>query len=139
MKYIGLDLGSVTCGVAISETGFIAGTYKTLRFPPDDYDTALDKVLEVVQETKPDEIVLGLPYLLNDDIGERGQICLAFGKQLEIESGLPVHMQDERMTTVESEDVLLEADVSRKKRKKVIDQLAAVHILQRYLDSKEAH
>ena len=102
MKYLGLDLGSVTCGVAWSETGFIAGTYKTIRFQPD---------------------------------GERGQICLAFGKQLEKESGLPVHMQDERMTTVESEDILLEADVSRRKRKKVIDQMAAVAILQRYLDS----
>ena len=91
--------------------------------------------MEVIQEKHPDEIVLGLPYLLNDDIGERGQICLAFGKQLEKESGLPVHMQDERMTTVESEDILLEADVSRRKRKKVIDQMAAVAILQRYLDS----
>jgi putative Holliday junction resolvase len=135
VKYLGLDLGSVTCGVAWSETGFIAGTYKTIRFQPDDYDDALDKVLEVIQEKHPDEIVLGLPYLLNDDIGERGQICLAFGSQLEKESGLPVHMQDERMTTVESEDILLEADVSRRKRKKVIDQMAAVAILQRYLDS----
>lgn len=135
MKYLGLDLGSVTCGVSYSETGFIAGTYKTLRFQSDDYDEALDKVLEVVNELKPDIIVLGMPYLLNDDIGERGEICLAFGKQLEIESGVPVKMMDERMTTVESENILLEADLSRKKRKKVIDQMAAVQILQRYLDS----
>ncbi|MEE1333574.1 MAG: Holliday junction resolvase RuvX, partial [Erysipelotrichaceae bacterium] len=71
----------------------------------------------------------------NDDIGPRAQICLEFGRQLEKESGLPVHMQDERMTTVESEDILLQADVSRKKRKKVIDQMAAVAILQRWLDS----
>ncbi len=136
MKYIGLDLGSVTCGISMSETGFIASTYKTIRFQPDDYDEALDRILEIIQLEKPDEIVLGLPYMLNDDIGPRGEICLEFGRQLEIESGLPVHMQDERMTTVESESILLEADVSRKKRKKVIDQLAAVQILQRYLDRK---
>lgn len=134
MKYLGLDLGSVTCGISVSETGFIAGTLKTIRFKPDDYDTALDKILDVIKEEKPDELVLGLPYLQNGDIGERAEICLAFGKQLEIESGLPVHMQDERETTIESENILLEADISRKKRKQVIDQIAAVHILQRYLD-----
>lgn len=136
MKYLGLDLGSVTCGISISETGFIAGTYKTIRFPSEDYDTCLDKILEIIQEVKPDEIVLGLPYMQNGDIGPRAQICLEFGKQLEIESGLPVHMQDERETTLESEEVLIQADVSRKKRKKVIDQLAAVRILQRYLDKQ---
>lgn len=135
MKYLGLDLGSVTCGVSISQTGLIAGTYETIRFKPDDYDSALDRVLEVIAKEKPDEIVLGMPYMLNDDIGPRAQICLEFGRQLEKESGLPVHMQDERMTTVESEDILLQADVSRKKRKKVIDQMAAVAILQRWLDS----
>ena len=135
MKYLGLALGSVTCGVSISQTGLIAGTYETIRFKPDDYDAALDQVLEVIAKEKPDEIVLGMPYMLNDDIGPRAQICLEFGRQLEKESGLPVHMQDERMTTVESEDILLQADVSRKKRKKVIDQMAAVAILQRWLDS----
>ena len=60
-KYLGLDLGSVTCGVSFSETGFIASTVKTIRFKPDDYDTAMDRVLEVVEEMKPDVIVLGLP------------------------------------------------------------------------------
>ena len=58
-KYLGLDLGSVTCGVSFSETGFIASTVKTIRFKPDDYDTAMDRVLEVVEEMKPDVIVLG--------------------------------------------------------------------------------
>jgi len=130
-----LDLGSVTCGVSWSDTGFIAGTVKTIRFQPDDYDEALDKILELIEERKPDEIVLGLPLLENGDVAERAQICLEFGKQLELESGLPVHMQDERNTTQESEAILLMADVSRKHRKKKIDQLAAVQILQRYLDS----
>lgn len=136
MKYLGLDLGSVTCGISWSETGFIAGTVKTLRFPKDDYDTALDLILKVVREMKPDQIVLGLPLLENGDAAERAQISLAFGKQLEIESGVPVAMQDERNTTQESEEILLMADVSRRHRKKKIDQLAAVQILQRYLDAQ---
>ena len=134
-KYLGLDLGSVTCGISWSETGFIAGTVKTIRFPSDDYDTAIEMVEEIVAEKKPDVIVLGLPLLENGDIAERAQICLEFGRALEVETGIPVKMQDERNTTQESESILLEADVSRKKRKKKIDQLAAVQILQRYLDS----
>ena len=134
-KYLGLELGSVTCGISWSETGFIAGTVKTIRFPSDDYDTAIEMVEEIVAEKKPDVIVLGLPLLENGDIAERAQICLEFGRALEVETGIPVKMQDERNTTQESESILLEADVSRKKRKKKIDQLAAVQILQRYLDS----
>ena len=133
-KYLGLDLGSVTCGISWSETGFIAGTVKTIRFPSDDYDTAIEMVEEIVAERKPDIIVLGLPLLENGDIAERAQICLEFGRALEVETGIPVRMQDERNTTQESESILLEADVSRKKRKQKIDQLAAVAILQRYLD-----
>lgn len=139
-KYIGLDLGSVTCGVSRSETGMIAQTVQTIRFAPDDYDTALNRVLEIVKKEKPETIVLGLPRLLNDDIGERGQICMEFGEELQKESGVPVVMWDERYTTKVAEEILIEADVSRKKRKKKIDQLAAVQILQTYLDSQvKAH
>ena len=133
-KYLGLDLGSVTCGVSWSDTGFIAGTVKTIRFKPDDYDSALDQILDLCRERKPDQIVLGLPLLENGDAAERAQICMAFGKQLEKESGIPVYMQDERNTTQESENIMLSMDISRKHRKKKIDQLAAVAILQRYLD-----
>ena len=124
----------MTCGISWSETGFIASTVKTIRFPSDDYDTAIEMVEQIVAERKPDVIVLGLPLLENGDIAERAQICLEFGRALEVETGIPVKMQDERNTTQESESILLEADVSRKKRKKKIDQLAAVAILQRYLD-----
>lgn len=134
-KYLGLDLGSVTCGVSWSDTGFIASTVMTIRFKPDDYDTALDKILELCQERKPDQIVLGLPLLENGDAAERAQICMEFGKQLELESQIPVYLQDERNTTQESESIMLDLDISRKHRKKKIDQLAAVHILQRYLDT----
>ena len=133
-RYLCLDLGSVTCGVSFSDTGFIARTIETIRFKPDDYNMALDKVLDIVDREKPDVIVLGLPLLLNDDVGPRAQICLEFGEVLEQESGIPVKMQDERFTTAVAESILLEADVSRKKRKKKIDQLAAVQILQTWLD-----
>lgn len=133
-RYVGLDLGSVTCGVAISETGFIAGTVKTIRFKPDDYDSAMDQVLSYVSEVKPDEIVLGYPKLLNGDVSERGHICEEFAEVLEQESGIPVVLWDERYTTKVAEEILLEADMSRKKRKKKIDQLAAVQILQTYLN-----
>ena len=136
MRYLGLDLGSVTCGVSLSMTGMIAETYCTVRFKPDDYDTCLDRVLEIVAKEKPDVIVLGLPLHMNGDLGERGQICMEFGKVLEAESGIQVVMRDERLTTVAAEQILLEADVSRKKRKKVIDQMAAVQILQGYLDAQ---
>ena len=133
-RYLGLDLGSVTCGVSFSDTGLIARTIETIRFKPDDYNMALDKVLDIVDREKPDVIVLGLPLLLNDDVGPRAQICLEFGEVLEQESGIPVKMQDERFTTAVAESILLEADISRKKRKKKIDQLAAVQILQTWLD-----
>ena len=133
-RYLGLDLGSVTCGVSFSDTGLIARTIETIRFKPDDYNMALDKVLDIVDREKPDIIVLGLPLLLNDDVGPRAEICLEFGEVLEQESGIPVKMQDERFTTAVAESILLEADVSRKKRKKKIDQLAAVQILQTWLD-----
>lgn len=133
-RYLGLDLGSVTCGVSFSDTGLIARTIETIRFKLDDYNMALDKVLDIVDREKPDIIVLGLPLLLNDDVGPRAQICLEFGEVLEQESGIPVKMQDERFTTAVAESILLEADISRKKRKKKIDQLAAVQILQTWLD-----
>ena len=75
-KYLGLDLGSVTCGVSWSDTGFIAGTVKTIRFQPDDYDSALDQILALCREMKPNQIVLGLPLLENGDAAERAQICM---------------------------------------------------------------
>lgn len=136
-RYLGLDLGSVTCGVSESDTGFIASTVETIRFKPEDYNTAMDRVLEIVEKKKPDLIVIGYPLMLNDDEGPKAQLCREFGEVLEQESGVKVVLQDERFSTAESESILLEADMSRKKRKKKIDQMAAVTILQRYLDSHQ--
>ena len=136
-RYLGLDLGSVTCGVSESDTGFIASTVETIRFKPEDYNTAMDKVLAIVEKKKPDIIVFGYPLMLNDDEGPKAQLCREFGEVLEQESGVKVVLQDERFSTAESENILLEADLSRKKRKKKIDQMAAVTILQRYLDTHQ--
>lgn len=135
MKYIGLDLGSVTCGVSKSETGLIAGHVLTIRFKKDDYDEAIDKILKLVENEKPDIIVMGYPLLENDDEGPRALLSREVGEILEQESGIKVVLQDERNTTKDSEEFLIAANVSRKKRKKVIDQQAAVRILQYYLDS----
>ncbi|MCR4632925.1 MAG: Holliday junction resolvase RuvX [Erysipelotrichaceae bacterium] len=137
MKYIGLDLGSVTCGISKSDTGRLAQPVKTLRFHPDDYDEAIDKILEYVKEEQPDTIVMGYPLLLNDDEGPKAKLCREVGEIIEQESGIPVVLQDERNTTKDSQDFLILANVSRKKRKKVIDQQAAVRILQYYLDKNE--
>ena len=135
MKYLGLDLGSVTCGISKSDTGFLAQAYKTIRFKSEDYDEAMDKVEEIIYEYKPNTIVLGYPLLENGDAGPRAQISEEFGKILEEETGIKVILQDERYTTKDSEEFLISVNVSRKKRKKIIDQEAAVRILQYYLDS----
>ena len=137
MKYIGLDLGSVTCGVSKSDTGFIAEAVKTIRFEKDNYDEALDKVELLLKEYKPDLVVLGYPLLENGDAGPRAQISEEFRDILEKESGIKVVLQDERCTTKDSEEFLIQANVSRKKRKKIIDQQAAIRILQYYLDSNK--
>ena len=134
MKYIGLDLGSVTCGISKSDTGKFAMAVKTLRFKSEDYNSAFDMLLDYFEEEKPDVIVLGYPLLENGDEGPRASLSREFGEQLEIESGIKVVLQDERCTTKDSEEFLISAGVSRKKRKKVIDQQAAVRILQYYLD-----
>ncbi len=135
MKYIGLDLGSVTCGISKSDTGRFAMAVKTLRFKPDDYNAAFDMLLDYFEEEKPDVIVLGYPLLENGDEGPRASLSREFGEQLEIESGIKVIMRSEEHTSRDSEEFLISAGVSRKKRKKVIDQQAAVRILQYYLDS----
>ena len=136
-RYIGLDLGSVTCGVSKSDTGFLAQAVKTIRFASDDYDEAIDKILELLKEEKPDLIVMGYPLLENDDEGPRAKLSREIGEIIEQESGIKVVLQDERCTTKDSEEMLISFNVSRKKRKKIIDQQAAVRILQYYLDKQK--
>lgn len=136
MKILGLDLGSVTCGVAVSDAMcYLARPIETIRFSPDDYETCLDKLQKHIDEFQIKTVVLGFPKHMNGDVGIRGQISLDFKAMLE-EQGLEVIMWDERLTTVAAERILIEANMSRKKRKQVIDRMAACDILQAYLDSK---
>lgn len=138
MRYLGLDLGSVTCGVSKSDTGLLAQPLLTIRFKKDNYDEALDKVEKLVEDYKPDVIVLGYPLLENGDAGPRAKLSEEFKEYLHNETSIPVILQDERCTTKDSEEFLIQADVSRKKRKKIIDQQAAVRILQYYLDKTKS-
>ena len=98
MKYVSLDLGSVTCGIAKSDTGRLAQPVKTIRFHPDDYDEAIDRILAYLEEEKPDLVVMGYPLLENDDEGPRAQLSREIGEIIEQESGI----KDERFRQSES-------------------------------------
>ena len=136
-RIMGLDLGSRTLGIAVSDPlGMIARTVETFRFADDDYDAACARAVQLAKELGAVKFVLGLPKHMNGDVGIRGQISLDFKAKLEAACGLPVILQDERLTTAAAERILISADVSRKKRKAVIDQMASVQILQSYLDQK---
>lgn len=135
-RILGLDLGSRTCGVSVSDVmGMIARPVETLHFQDDDYDQCLVLLQKYIDEFQIETVVLGLPKHMNGDIGIRGEVSIAFKEKLEAQ-GLKVVLWDERLTTVAAERILIAADVSRKKRKQVIDQMASVQILQGYLDSK---
>lgn len=137
MKYLGLDLGTKSLGLAISDPlGIIATSYKILRHD-EDYDSLLPMLKEEIEKNHIEALVLGFPKNMNNSVGERGEIALSFKEKLEEEFQLPVYMQDERLTTRQAESLLISNDTSRKKRKKVIDSLAATIILQSYLDRKE--
>lgn len=140
MRILGLDLGSRTVGIAVSDAlGIIATGVETYRFEDDRYDLALERVVSIVKEKKVEKIILGYPKHMNGDIGEKAIICENFKKQLEEVLSIEVVLVDERWSTKLAENRLLEADISRKKRKKIIDKMAAVVILQSYLDSKGGH
>ena len=137
MRYLGLDLGSRTLGIAISDpTGLIASSYTIIRHN-EEYDRLVKEVLNIVVDKKIDEIVLGLPKNMNNTIGPKGELSIQFKQDLESVIHKPVHLIDERLTTKQANDLLISNDNSRKKRKKVIDSMAATIILQSYLDKKE--
>ncbi|MGN1268811.1 MAG: Holliday junction resolvase RuvX [Candidatus Aphodocola sp.] len=138
MKYLGLDLGSKTLGIATSDfTETIATTLKTLYFKDENYDSLLEPLEEIISENKIDKIVLGFPKNMDNTIGQRAEITLDFKEKLEKKFQIEVILEDERLTSVISNQVLIAADLSRKKRKKKVDGVAAVLILQSYLDRKK--
>lgn len=134
MTYLGLDLGTKTLGISKSN-GVIASFYKTIRHDAD-YEYLLKEVALIVQEEKIDKIVLGYPKNMNNSVSNMAAIVLDFKTRLE-QLPIEVILEDERLTSKISNNVLIKGDVSRKKRKMVVDGMASVLILQSYLDRKE--
>lgn len=135
MRLMGLDVGDKTIGVAVSdELLWTAQGVEVIRRTV--WEKDVERLRQLAGQYEVSEIVVGLPKNMNGTIGPRGEICMEFARSLEQILKIPVHLWDERLTTVSAERTLLEADVSRKKRKQVIDKLAAVFILQGYLDNK---
>jgi len=138
VRCLGLDLGSKTLGIAISDrTNCIASVYKTIFFSNENYESLILPLKEIIDKEEIGTLVLGLPKNMNNTLGERALITLEFKKKLEEQLKLEVIMEDERLTSVISNNVLIQADVSRRKRKKKVDGMAAVIILQGYLDKNK--
>ena len=138
MRYLGIDLGSKTVGLAMSDTTLtIASTYKTIFFKDEDYNSTINEIKDIIKENNITKIILGLPKNMNNTLGERAEITLKYKELLEKSTGLPVIMFDERLTSVISNSILIEADMSRKKRKKKVDSIAAKIILQDYLNKEK--
>ena len=136
-RFLGLDLGTKTLGVSVSDlTNTIASSLCVIRFNSEDYSATLEPLKKIITEYSITDIVLGLPKNMNNSIGFRGKATLEYKSMLEKWFCLNVIMQDERLTTVEATNYMLEADISRKKRKMQVDSLAATIILQTYLDRK---
>ncbi|AND80171.1 Holliday junction resolvase RuvX [Streptococcus pantholopis] len=136
MRIMGLDVGSKTVGVAVSDLlGMTAQGLEIIKINEEAGEFGFDRLNELVKEYKVDKFVIGLPKNMNNTSGPRVMASRAYGDQLKSLFKLPVDYQDERLTTMQAERMLVEeADLSRGKRKKVIDKIAAQLILQNYLD-----
>lgn len=138
MRYLGIDLGSKTIGLALSDTTkTIATSYKTIFFKDEDYKSTINEIKDIVKEKEVSKIILGLPKNMNNTLGERAEITVNYKEMLEKEIKIPVIFMDERLTSVISNNILIEADMSRKKRKKKVDSIAAQIILQDYLNKEK--
>jgi len=138
MRVLGLDVGSKTIGVAVSDGLLLSAQgLTTIYWDENDMSSADNELKEIIEEYEVSKIVVGLPKHMNGSIGERGKLTQIYAKRLEKVLGLSVFLLDERLTTVTAEKILLEGNVSRKKRKQVIDKMAAVVILQQFLDQQQ--
>lgn len=136
MKCLGMDLGTKTLGLATSDKlGLIASPYKTLRY--ENIDSLVEEVIKIVDELHIEVLVLGYPKNMNNTLGEAVSRTLNFKELLESRVTMPINLIDERLSTVEAENVLLAHDISRGARKKVIDSIAASIILDTYLRKRE--
>ena len=138
MRILGLDLGTKTCGVAMSDpSAFLASPLTTLRFADQDYASALSQVVAVAKEHQVQIICCGYPNNMNNTIGEAAQRSQSFQDQLVME-GFEVVLMDERLSTRQAQASMIASNTSKKKRKTDIDQGAAVVILQTYLDQRRS-
>lgn len=137
MRTMGLDVGSKTVGVAVSDPfGWTAQGVEIIRIDEEKEAFGFDRLADLVKEYEVTTFVVGLPKNMNNSIGPRAEASMSYGEKIGKLFNLPVVYQDERLTTVQAERMLVEqANTSRAKRKKVIDKVAAVMILQNYLDS----
>ena len=136
MKYLALDLRTKTLGLAISDKlGIIASPYKVLRY--DEVNKLIEELLVIIEAEIVDELVLGLPKNMNNSLGFASERSLNFKSLLEKKCTLPIHLVDERLSTMEAENILISNDTSRQKRKKIIDAYAASIILDTFLKSKK--
>lgn len=135
MKYLAIDLGSKTLGLARG-SGIIASSWKTLRFKENDFNQALIELMKVIKEYQPDEIILGYPLNMDGSAGASAQTVLEFKDLLakNIDGNISIILLDERRTTFSANQILIAADLSRKSRKEKKDQVAAAIILQTYFD-----
>ncbi|WP_124058933.1 Holliday junction resolvase RuvX [Vaginisenegalia massiliensis] len=138
-RSMGLDVGSRTVGVAVSDLmGWTAQGLETVRINEDEGDFGIDRIFQLIEEYDVSTVVIGFPKNMNNSVGPRAEAAMAYGDQLKSRrEDLNIVYIDERLTTSQAERMLIsEANVSRKKRKQVIDKLAAVIILQNYLDQQ---
>lgn len=134
MRILGLDIGDRTIGVAVSDPlGFTAQGITTIRRKSPEKD--LEEIKKICTEYRVESIVAGLPKNMNGTLGPQSEKVKSFCDLIEKEINLPINMWDERLTTVAAHRAMLEADLSRAKRKKIVDKMAAIYILQGYLDS----
>ena len=137
MRCLGLDLGTKTLGLAMSDkTNFIASPYRVLRWDGEDYELLFKDLDTIIKDNNITDLVLGLPKNMNNTLGFAAERSLKFKEALEGRYNMEVHMIDERLSTMEATNYLLTADVSRKKRKQVVDGVAASIILDTYLKMK---
>lgn len=134
MTYIGLDLGTKTLGISKSN-GIIATNYKTIRHD-ENYDYLISELKKIITDEHIDKIILGYPKNMNNTLSDMTRIVLDFKKKIEDNLKIEVILEDERLTSKISNDVLIKGDIRREKRKKVVDGVASVVILQGYLDRR---
>lgn len=138
-RILGLDVGSKTVGVAVSDPfGWTAQGLEIIRINEAKEKFGIDRLGEIIDEYEVDRVVIGLPKNMDGTIGERAEASIAYGELVIETFNLPVEYEDERLTTAQANRMMIEeGDVSRRKRKKVIDKIAAMMILQNYLDRKD--